>query len=387
MQSPVAQRGVIDDALRAVGPDLTLLAGGVTVILLLAVLWIAVQWVRRPSGVRFRRLLENYDRVDVLMHPNPDPDAMASALAVDAIAESVDTETRLVHTGQIRHQENRAFRTVLDLEAERIETVQDLHGDGVVLVDHNVARGFPGAESINPVAVVDHHPGGSEGAAFTDVRTNYGACASILSEYLSEVGARPADDPSASDTPVPLSWEVATGLLYGIQSDTNHLTKGCTEAEFNACAYLFPGVDEDALDRIANPQVSAETLETKARAIREREVRGSFAVAAVGDVSNVDAIPQAADELLYLEGVTAVVVYGRYDGSLHLSGRSRDDRIHMGDILSSAVDDIPMASAGGHARMGGGQVSIAHMKGIGPSDGVSEREFTERLFEALAGEL
>ncbi|SNZ12943.1 nanoRNase/pAp phosphatase, hydrolyzes c-di-AMP and oligoRNAs [Natronoarchaeum philippinense] len=386
MRSPVAQRGVVDDALRAVGPDLTLLLGGIAAVVLLAVLWFGVQWIRRPPGVRFQRLLGEHDRIAVLMHPNPDPDAMSSALAVAQLAEAVDTEARLCYPGQIRHQENRAFRTVLDLEAEQIETADELEADPVVLVDHNAARGFPGADRVDPFAVVDHHPGGGEGEELTDVRTNYGACASILAEYLQSVGARPADD-DEDDAAQPLSWEVATGLLYGIQSDTNHLTKGCTEAEFSAAAYLFPGIDEGALDRIANPQVSAETLEIKARAIREREIRGSFAIAAVGSVSNVDAIPQAADELLALEGITAVVVYGEHDGSLHLSGRSRDDRVHMGDILSSAVEDIPMASAGGHARMGGGKVSIAHMQGIGPSEGLTEHEFTERLFEALAGDI
>ncbi|GAA0662091.1 bifunctional oligoribonuclease/PAP phosphatase NrnA [Natronoarchaeum mannanilyticum] len=387
MRSPVAQRGVVDDALRAVGPDLTLLAGGVAAVVLLAVLWLAVQWLRRPAGVRFQRLLRDHDRVAVLMHPNPDPDAMSCALAVAAIADTVDTEARLCYPGQIRHQENRAFRTVLELEAEQIDTADELEDDPVVLVDHNTARGFPGAAGVDPIAVVDHHPGDGEGSSFTDVRTNYGACATILAEYLEAVGVRPVDDEDADDAAQPLPWEVATGLLYGIQSDTNHLTKGCTGAEFSAAAYLFPGIDEGALDRIANPQVSAETLEIKARAIRQRETRGSFAVAAVGEVSNVDAIPQAADELLYLEGITAVVVYGKYDDSLHLSGRSRDDRVHMGDILSAVVDDIPMASAGGHARMGGGQISIAHMQGIGPSDGMTEHEFTERLFGALSGDI
>jgi len=101
----------------------------------------------------------------------------------------------------------------------------------------------------------------------------------------------------------------------------------------------------------------------------------------------VDAIPQAADELTSLEGVTAVVVYGEHEGTLHLSGRSRDDRVHMGEALRAVVGDIPMANAGGHARMGGGQVSVEHMQGIGPSDGISRREFTDRLFGALDGDV
>ncbi len=385
MRYAMVRRGVVDDALRAVDVDTTLLLGGAVVVTLLGLTWLLIRWFRRSPGYRFQRMLGGYDSVDVLMHPNPDPDAMSSALAVSFLADTVDTDTRLLFSGQIRHQENRAFRTVLDIDLMRIESAEELESEGLVLVDHNRPRGFSGAEGLSPDALIDHHPGGGEAESFTDARTNYGACATILTEYIRGIGAQPDEDDGEVDIPVP--WEVSTGLLYGIQSDTNHLTKGCTPSEFEAAGYLFPGIDEDALDRIANPEVSAETLEIKARAIRERTVRGSFAVADVGNVSNIDAIPQAADELLTLEGVTAVVVYGNRDGELTLSGRSRDDRVHMGDVLSAVTSDIPMASAGGHARMGGGQISIAHMEGIGPSEGLSEEQFTDRLFSAMSGDI
>jgi hypothetical protein len=36
--------------------------------------------------------------------------------------------------------------------------------------------------------------------------------------------------------------------------------------------------------------------------------------------------------------------------------------------------------------MGGGQLSLDHMNGIGPSDGVSREEFSGRLFTAMAGD-
>ncbi len=342
--------------------------------------WWAVGWFRRPAGTRLQRVLGKYDDVAVVMHPNPDPDAMACAMGVAAIAESVDTEATLQYSGEIRHQENRAFRTVLELDLEVVDATSDLASDAVVLVDHNTARGFTGAQTIEPVVVVDHHPGNGTGTAFTDVRTEYGAASTIVSEYLEAIEATTDDDETF------VTEELATGLLYGILADTNHLTKGCSAAEFEAAAFLFPLVDEDLLDRIANPQVPDEVLQIKADAIKRKRVEGSFAVCDIGETSNVDAIPQAADELLHLEGVTAVVVYGRDDGTIHLSGRSRDDRVHMGETLSHVVSDIPMANAGGHARMGGGQISIDHMEGIGPSDGVSKDEFETRLFSSLAGE-
>ncbi|WP_121822217.1 DHH family phosphoesterase [Halostella salina] len=377
------------DALRELLPALSsleLALVGVGVLVLLLGIAAAVAWFRRDPGERFNRILSKRDEVTVLMHPNPDPDAMSSAMAVAAMAEAVDTEPTIQYPGEIRHQENRAFQTVLGLDLERVGRAADLTSDEVILVDHNAPRGFDGASSVEPFAVVDHHPGNGTGDDFTDVRTDYGACATILAEYFESLDAEPnPDDDDGSD--LELTDELATGLLYGIQSDTNRLTKGCSGAEFEASAFLYPAVDQSALDRIANPQVSADVLETKARAIYDREVRGSFAVCDVGEVDVVDAIPQAADELTSLEGVTAVVVYGEHEGTLHLSGRSRDDRVHMGEALRAVVDDIPMADAGGHARMGGGQVSVDHMHGIGPSDGLSRDEFTGRLFAALDGDV
>ncbi len=343
--------------------------------------WWVIQWVRRPAGVRLQRVLGGYDEVAVLMHPNPDPDAMSSAMGVAAIADTVDTDTTLQFAGEIRHQENRAFRTVLDLELDRIESSSDLSADAVVLVDHNTPRGFAGSQAVEPIAVIDHHPGNGTGTEFTDVRTEYGAAATILVEYLTATRGT-ADDGRGLD----ISSELATGLLYGIQSDTNQLTNGCSAAEFDACSVLYPAIDEDLLDRIANPQVSDDVLQVKATAITEKRIEGPFAICDVGEIGNADAIPQAADELIQLEGVTAVVVYGEHNGTLHLSGRSRDDRVHMGETLNHAVSEIPMANAGGHARMGGGQISIDHMRGIGPSEGTSKPEFENRLFGALAGE-
>jgi nanoRNase/pAp phosphatase (c-di-AMP/oligoRNAs hydrolase) len=369
-----------------------LLAVGVLValFLLVGVLALTISRLRRSKGHRLAALLSKHDEVAVLMHPNPDPDAMSAAMGVQAIADSVDTDTSIQYPGQIRHQENRAFETVLDLDFDRIDSDSDLADAPVVLVDHNEPRGFSGSETVDPIAVIDHHPGGGEGTEFTDVRTDNGACASIFAEYFDEMGWEPVDpdDVDMLETEADsLMPRVATGLLYGIQSDTKSLTKGCSAAEFEASAYLYPGVDEDRLDRIANPEVDAEVLDIKATAITNRVVRNAFAISDVGTVSNVDAIPQAADELLRLEGITAVVVLGDKDGTIHLSGRSRDDRVHMGKSLRAVVEDVPMAGAGGHARMGGGQLSIEHMQGLGPSEGMTRDIFKDQLFEAMNGDL
>ncbi|MFB6155509.1 MAG: bifunctional oligoribonuclease/PAP phosphatase NrnA [Haloferacaceae archaeon] len=371
-------------------PELAVLAA-VCVVLAVGTAYALFRY-RRPAGVRFKRQLEKREEVAVLMHPNPDPDAMAAALGVACLAEQLDTAVTLQFTGQIRHQENRAFQNVLDLEFEQVDHVTDLAAEAVILVDHNTPRGFTGSNGVLPFAVVDHHPGDGTGEAFTDVRTDYGACSSIVAEYFEDIGASPVP-PDQHESEVNSRYtvpsRVATGLLYGILTDTNRLTSGCSTADFHASGYLYPGVDEDDLERIANPQVDAEVLEVKARAIAGRRTEGSFAVSDVGQVTNADAIPQAAEELVRLEGVTAVVVCGEKGGDIHLSGRSRDDRVHMGRALEAAVEGIPGASAGGHARMGGGQIPEDETAVlIGNDSGrVARTSLVDRIFESLSGDV
>jgi nanoRNase/pAp phosphatase (c-di-AMP/oligoRNAs hydrolase) len=386
MQGPwTALQDAADAA--AANPEVTVV---VTALTLAAVAGaVALLRYRRPPGVRLRRLLADLDEVVVLMHPNPDPDTMAAAMGVAALAEQVDADPTLQYSGVIRHQENRAFRTVLDLKMETVSHVSDLATESVVLVDHNEPRGFTGANAVLPVAVIDHHPGSGSGEAFTDVRTDYGATASIVAEQFTDLGAVPVP-PDQHASEVGASFTIpsatATGLLYGILADTDQLTKGASARDFAAAGYLYPGVDEELLDRIANPQVGSDVLETKARAIAGREVRGSFAVSDVGAISNVDAIPQAADELMRLEGITAVVVYGESDGTVYLSGRSRDDRVHMGRTLESVAGDCPAGTGGGHPRMGGGQIPVARTDGDGR--GISEpdrNDLIDRVFRALNG--
>lgn len=362
-----------------------IVAGIVGAVLLVGVVagsyrvWI---WYTRP-GRRLKRVLRDIDEATVLMHSNPDPDAMGAALGVAELAESVDTTAHLQYPGEIRHHENRAFRTVLNLDIDHVASKEDIAADCIILVDHNEPRGFEGCEHVTPTVVIDHHNGSSPTVEFADIRTDYGACASIVAEYLEQAGkqAEATDDPTKE-----ISVETATGMLYGILSDTDHLTNGCNGGDFDACEYLYPAVEQSLLNRIQSPEVDSEVLEIKARAITERRIDPPYCISYVEEVSNLDAIPQAADELVCLEGISAVVVIGQKNGTYHLSGRSRDDRVHMGEALDRIVGDIPMSSAGGHARMGGGQVSAEHLRNFGPSGGYDIDEFITLLFRSLQGE-
>lgn len=309
----------------------------------------------------------------VVAHDNPDPDAIASALGLARIAESVGVSADACHGGDIDHQENRALVNVLDI---RLRTFADVDLDeyaGVALVDHSRAGINDGLPEEYPVdVVIDHHPPrGAVGGSFVDVRPEIGATSTLIAEYLSRLGIAP-------------DRALATALSYGIRTDTKEFTRSAATDDFEAAAALLARADESVLERVESPSVSPETLRVLAAAIENRDVRGAALATCVGEVSDRDALAQAADRLLGLDGVTVSFVYGYADGVIYGSARARGTDIDAGELLRDALDAV--GSAGGHASMAGAQVPLGILAAVPESASLSdvvETFVAERFFEAF----
>jgi nanoRNase/pAp phosphatase (c-di-AMP/oligoRNAs hydrolase) len=148
---------------------------------------------------------------------------------------------------------------------------------------------------------------------------------------------------------------------------------------------LYDRTDRDLLRRLSTPAVSGATVDAIADAIRNRVVRGSTLLTHVGRTNERDALPQAADYLATLEGVETAIVFGIVDDAVQLSARSTDSRVHVGDALATAFDDV--GSGGGHREMGGGEIPLGLFADYDSDDEVFldivERIVTHRLTAAL----
>jgi nanoRNase/pAp phosphatase (c-di-AMP/oligoRNAs hydrolase) len=303
------------------------------------------------DGYRLRRLnrvLAGIEgRLAVVMHDNPDPDAIASAVALRTLAERAGVEADACYYGDISHQENRALVNLLAFDLVNLDPAEDPREtyDGFALVDHSrpgVNDQLPPETAID--VVIDHHPPrGPVEAAFLDLRSDVGATSTLLTGYMDAFGVEP--------TP-----PVATGLLFGIRVDTKDFSREVSVEDFRAAATLVPYVDTAALDRIESPSVSVETLECIGRAIGKRTVHGQVVVSCIGRTSDRDALAQAADTLLDLEGVTVTFVYGYTEEMVYASARARGTELDLGEALRDAFGQI--GSAGGHADMAGAQLPI-----------------------------
>jgi nanoRNase/pAp phosphatase (c-di-AMP/oligoRNAs hydrolase) len=339
----------------------------------------AIQWLKSDSD-RLLEMMEGCETVTVLMHNNPDPDAMACAMAIKRLAHEKDVETEIAYPGRISHDENRAFRAVLNVDFNNIKHAGEISGEKIILVDQYEPRGVENGDSLIPNAVIDHHSVNgekSEQVEFWHVEESVGACSSILTGFLDEQGLV---DPEGENTEI--SEDLATALYHGIKSDTDDISKGVSNKDFKSINLLYKNIGEEKLYRISNPKVDGSSLETKARAIMGREVRGPFAVSDVGEVTNTDSIPQAADEIIRLEGISAAVVIGTSDDSIRISGRAYDDRIHLGNALRRAVQEVTKeGTAGGHAQIAGGSIP----KKSFDSCKSSRSDLIEKMFDVMNG--
>jgi nanoRNase/pAp phosphatase (c-di-AMP/oligoRNAs hydrolase) len=295
-----------------------------------------------------RDILTDATELNIVCHNNPDPDCLASALTLGRIAAAAGIDERnIYYSGDISHQQNRAFVNILevDLQPFDVAAVQDRPpGSLLAFVDHSVAGANNQVPPDVPIdIVIDHHPAEEIEARFVDHREEAGASATILTEYIRELE-------------VDLDATLATALLFAIRRETLNFLRGTTRGEYDAAGYLHDHADDDLLRTLSNPSVSGATLDAIARAITNRTTTGAVLLSHVGRTSERDALPQAADYLVTLEGVETVVIFGIVDGAIHLSGRSPDPRVNIGDVLREAFDDV--GSAGGHHNMAGGEVPL-----------------------------
>ena len=310
----------------------------------------------------------------VVMHDNPDPDAIASALGLSRVAESIGVPADPCYGGEIAHQENRAMVNLLDLHLRTFEGIDLDDYDGVALVDHSRAGINDSLPEGYPVdVVIDHHPPrGAVDGSFIDIRPDLGATSTLIGEYLSRLGIEP-------------DRTLATALLYGIRIDTKDFTRSTSIADFEAAASLSAYADESTLERVESPSVSPETLRVLARAIEGRDVRGSTVASCVGEITDRDTLAQAAERLLALDGIAVTFVYGYMDGVIYGSARARGAELDIGELLRNALD--PVGSAGGHATMAGAQVPLGILEEVSESESLAEVVETfvsGRFFEALS---
>jgi nanoRNase/pAp phosphatase (c-di-AMP/oligoRNAs hydrolase) len=323
-------------------------------------------------------ITETTDRLGILTPDNPDPDSIASAAALQAIAEHLGVESDILYVGDIGHQENRAFVNLLGIELHDWDEVDDRDRyDTLALVDHGKAAEWESELQID--ILIDHaEPDDELDASFVDVRPNMSSTSTIMTKYIQEFDSNVGE-------------EVATALLYGIRAETLDFKRDTSPADLTAAAYLYPFANHDTLEQVESPSMSPETLDVLAEAIQNREVQGSHLISNAGFITDREALAQAAQHLLNLEGITTTGVFGIADDRIYLAARSKDIRMNIGKVLQDAYGET--GNAAGHSTQASAEIPLGIFTGIETTDDnrdtllqLTEEAVTRKLFDAMGVE-
>jgi nanoRNase/pAp phosphatase (c-di-AMP/oligoRNAs hydrolase) len=279
----------------------------------------------------------------ILLQDDPDPDAIASGLALRQVIGRNKQTAPLGSFGRVTRPENLSMVKLLEIEIEKVTEERVREFDRVAVVDLQPPHlSHPPAEID---LVIDHHPEQfNYKSHIKDIRPGYGATSSILLEYLlcteSNIGTR-----------------LATAMLYGIKSDTFLLAREVNEWDVEAFSYLYPLANQNLMRRIERPELPPAALDALSVALKNRRVIDKVAFVHLGRVERDDLIPQMADFCLSFEGIEWAFVSGVYDSSYIISVRNVGYVRAAGRVLKDAFGNI--GSAGGHASMAKAIIPLA----------------------------
>lgn len=292
-------------------------------------------------------VLHQFNRLLIVMHDNPDPDAIATGWCVRTLLEErLSLPVDLVGGGRIVRAEN---RHMVDLLTPPIQLVNELElssRTGVILVDCRLgsANHIVTREAIQPVAIIDHHVNGAatDNVAFVDVRPDVAASTTIAASYLQEQGIEPGE-------------KLATAMLYAIRTETRSFETHYTELDRSVLLWLTERADPALLAAIESAPLSREYFSDLALAIQSTRVFGNTALCLLPRAEGAEIVGELADLLVRCRGIHRVLSGALVDGDFLVSVRTE----HEGDSATLLVQKVlaGLGTGGGHTHRAGGEVS------------------------------
>src|SRR4029077_16516942 len=289
----------------------------------------------RAKVAQYQRYFSDAERVLILLHNDPDPDALASGLALRNVLHRTKTTAIIGAVQGVTRPENLRMVNLLDIHVEPIKPQQVNPYDRRGMVD--VQPHYFGGAIDRADLIIDHHPEQSGyTSVFKDIRPEYGSTCTILCEHLRAVD-------------VNISERTATAMLYAIKSDTLFFNRQTNRVDIEAFSYLYPLADPTLIRKMEGAEITSERLDYVLKAHTSGKMAEQVFCASLGELPREDFIPYVADFFLQLEDVKWTVIAGIVNESMVISVRNLGYMRNAGEFVRKYFADI--GSAGGHRSM------------------------------------
>lgn len=289
---------------------------------------------------KFLSLFSSDNKVLVVI--NADPDAIASAMAVKRLLWRKVSEVKITYFNEMKRPDNLTMLRVLDIDIIPVKVVDERKFDKFVVVDsqpdhHECFAMF------RYDAIIDHHPVSCNCANFNDIRSEYGACSTMMTEYIKAADIKPSE-------------HLATALIMGIKTDTKGFLRHTAMEDVRAFQFLYRYANPSLIARIENSEFREKDLDFIAKTIKRKKIINHRVYSYAGKIENPDQCVITADFFMKVDSANWSIVSGIYDKKLVIIVRNDGLRKSAGKAVKEAFDFI--GSAGGHRTMARVEIKI-----------------------------
>lgn len=280
--------------------------------------------------------------VYILMHNYPDQDALASALGLQLLFQAREKYATIIYHGIIDKVNTLKMLELLSIEIFPLQDVSLAPEDEIIIVDGQKGNINMADTNGLVIACIDHHQMQNTACyRFYDIRSDVGACSSIITSYFLENN-------------IPITLDLATALLYGIKIDTANMTRGVSLLDLTVFSHLYHCSNNKKLRSLEKSSIQLSDLISYKKAIENLKIYGLLAIANVGNDCSEAMIATVNDFLLTISEIEFTLVYSYRGGGIKFSARSALPLLDASDVIKIILTGF--GDGGGHSNMAAGFV-------------------------------
>ena len=293
----------------------------------------------KKNSEQLLETLKKHANIITFIKGSPDPDAIASSLAIKTICESLEIKNSIYAEKKIPLPQNKALVQILDIPV-KFSFPQDLSRFNAYMVfDHQSAQINILSPDIPCAVHIDHHDKINDvnHCDFRLIMTEAGSTSSIIALLLKEMEINISRQEMT---------RICTALLYGIETDTDGYSHA-GKIDYAAIDFLSSYSDMSLIKKISSIPLSKKTVSLLWKAMENLHLYKDWLMTGIGFIpeSNRDSIAIIADFLTKREEASVIIVFAAIEKSngkglvLDASLRSKKDTTNLNAIIKEITSE------------------------------------------------
>ncbi len=318
---------------------------------------------------RLDEIMKDSEHLLIIVHNNPDPDALASAMALKYLIEKRnEKQVSITYGGNIGRAENQTMVRKLKIPLKQIGKIHFDKYDRIALVDTQPGFGNNSLpDGVTCQIIIDHHPPQQNlKNDLVIIEPDIGVTATIIVDLLKE-------------SKITIPADIATALSYAISSETQNLGREACRRDIEAYLHVYIRSSIRKLAEIIFPKLPNSYYVTLEKTLKNTLYYQNLICAHLGPIPAAEFVGEMADFLLRHDRIGWTLCTGFFKGRLFLAVRTSNPKNNAGKLVKNLVKD--KEKVGGHDMIAGGYIPLESSKAELRKD--LEQQLTENFAKQM----